>query len=552
MTGLGLRRSRLLGIAVVASACGLSLLAGCGGDERTVGGSATVEMSTPPDYLDPQLGFTTEAAEADWIAYTPLLTYRHSEAPKGTELIPGLAARLPQVSANGKRYALTLRKGLLYSNGQPVKASDFEYTIERAIRLGWGGRHFITDHLLGAREYESGAAKHISGIVTDDTTGRIEILLRHPYGPFENVLALPATGLVPAGTPMKNLSQSPPPGVGAYRITEVIPNRGWTMVKNPGFEQLDIPDVPAGSLDRIKVRIDPNRVAAADDVIHSRSDGYDPGTPLPPLALLKAREVAGERFDPVPIPSTLYFFMNTTTAPFNSELARRAVVTALNRPALAQLGNGTLEPDCYLIPDGIPGHPSGSCPYGGADDEGDRAEAKELVQRSGTAGTEVTVWGPDSAPERAFVRSYTKLLNRLGYRARVQLLQAPTYFAKVGGAKLGPQTGFGRWYNDFPNPADFYEVVNADSIGSSLTPNLGRIDDIFIQQQLSELNLIPAQDIGSAAGQWRELEEYTAKKAYLAVFGTQEIPKLMSEQMNFNSAVIHPLFMSDWSSWSLK
>jgi peptide/nickel transport system substrate-binding protein len=540
-----------LGAVVVVSACALAVLAGCGGEERTVGGTATVEMSTPPDYLDPQLGFTAEAAEADWIAYTPLLTYRHSEAPKGTELIPGLAARLPQISANGKRYALTLRKGLTYSNGQPVKASDFEYTLERAIRLGWAGRHFITDHVLGAREYESGAAKQVSGIVTDDATGRIEILLRHPYGPFGNVLALPA-GLVPAGTPMKDLSQSPPPGVGAYRITEVSPNRGWTMAKNAGFEELDVPDVPSGSLERIRVRINPNRVAAADDVIHDRADGYDPGTPLPPLAYLKAREVAGERFDPVSIPSTLYFFMNTTAAPFNSELARRAVITALDRPALARLGNGRVEPECYLVPDGIPGHPSASCPYGAADDEGDLAEARDLVQQSGTAGTRVDVWGENSAPDRAYVRNYVKLLRRLGYRANARLVQASGYFAQVGSPRVNPQTGFASWFNDFPNPADFYEVVDASPVGGAPSANLGRVDDLFVQQQLAELNLVPSQDISSAAGQWRELEEYTSKKAYLAVFGTQQVPKLMSERMNFNSAVIHPLFLSDWSSWSLK
>jgi peptide/nickel transport system substrate-binding protein len=366
------------------------------------------------------------------------------------------------------------------------------------------------------------------------------------------VLALPATGLVPAGTPMKDLSQRPPPGVGPYRITEVMPNRSWTMVKNPGFEKIDIPDVPTGSLDQIKVRINPNRVEAADDVIHSRADGYDPGTPLPPEALLKAREVAGERFDPTPIPSTLYFFLNTTRPPFSSELARRAVVAALDRPALAQLGNGNLEPDCYLIPEGIPGHPSTSCPYGDADGEGDLGEAQDLVDQSGTAGATVTVWGQNSAPERAFVRNYTKLLNRLGYQAKARLVQPASYFAKVGSSKLNPQTGFARWYNDFPSPADFYEVVDADSIRFTNTPNLGRVDDIFIQQQLSTLNLIPAQDVEKAAGQWRELEEYTARKAYLAVFGTQEVPKLMSERMNFNSAVVHPLFLSDWSTWSLK
>jgi peptide/nickel transport system substrate-binding protein len=508
-------------------------------------------MSTPPDYLDPQLGYTTEAAEAGWIAYTPLLTYRHKEAPAGTELIPGLAQRLPHVSPNGKRYVFTLRRGLVYSNGAPVKASDFEYTIRRAIRLGWGGRRFITDHVVGAREYEDRAANEISGIETDDSTGRIEILLRHPFGAFGNVLALPATGLVPSGTPMKDLSRSPPPGVGAYRIADVLPNRSWTMVRNPRFEQLDIPDVPAGSLERIRVRINPNRVAAADDVLRNRADGYDPATPLAPVALLRARAVAGERFDPVAIPATYYFFFNATTLPFSSELARRAVVTALDRPALAELSNESLEPECYLVPDGIRGHPSGSCPYGGADGEGDLEAARELVLRSGTARSAVAVWGENSAPQRAFVRHYVKLLRRLGYRADARLVEPARYYAKVGSARVNPQTGMASWFNDFPNPADFYEVVSA-STTSGQSANLGRVDDLFIRQQLAELNLVPAQDLGSAAGQWRDLEEYTAKKAYLAVFGTQQVPKLMSERMNFGSAVIHPLFLSDWSTWSLR
>jgi peptide/nickel transport system substrate-binding protein len=546
------RPGRRLSIALVSSACALAFAAGCGGENHTVGGSATVVMSTPPDYLDPQLGYTTEAAEADWIAYTPLLTYRHKSGAGGTDLIPGLAQHLPQISPNGKRYVFMLRKGLVYSNGRPVRASDFTYTIERAIRLGWGGSPFITDHVLGAREYESGASSDVSGITTDDATGRIEILLRHPYGPFANVLALPATGLVPTGTPMKDLSRTPPPGVGAYRITDVAPNRSWTMVKNPGFERLEIPDVPDGSLERIKIRIDPNRAAAADDVIHNRADGYDPGTPLSAAALRQARAVAGDRFDPVPIPSTLYFFLNSTTPPFNSELARRAVVTALNRPALARLSNDNLETECYLLPDGIPGHPSSSCPYGAADDEGDLPAAQQLVQESGTAGTPITVWGIDRPPERAYVRYYVKLLDRIGYQASERLMQPLSYYANVASPEINAQTGLASWFNDFPNPADFYEVVDARSRPPAPRANLGRVDDIFIQQQLAELDLDPAQEISKAAGQWRELEEYTAKKAYLAVFGTQQVPKLMSARMNFGAAVIHPLFLSDWSTWSLR
>ncbi len=547
-------RSRVATAAAAwaAAVAAIALGSGCGSSDKVVGGSAKVTMPTPPDYLDPQLASTPEGAQADWIAYTPLLTYRHKSGADGTELIPGLAQRLPRISPDGRRYRLALRKGLAYSNGRPVVASDFEYTIERAIRLGWPGKHFLTGNIVGAEAFDRGQANEISGIETDDATGGITISLRRPWGAFENVLGLPATGLVPRGTPFRDLSATPPPGVGAYRITEVKPGRSWTMVRNDRFEALEIPDVPSGSLESIAVKIVHSPGAAASQVISGRADGYDPGAPLPPGIQARARALGSKRFDMLGVPSTLYFFLNTVQPPFDSELARRAVVTAMNRPYMAKLSKGALEPDCYLLPDGIAGHPSASCPYGDADDHGDLKTARQLVQASGTAGSPVVVWVEDSSPERAYARYYTKLLDRLGFDARTKTVQTAQDFGRVGRGRVEPQTGFASWFNDFPNPIDFYSVLDSRFIGPPGSPNAGHVNDLFIQQQLEKLSLVQAQDLGSAAGEWRDLDEYAAKKAYLAVFGTQLVPKLISARLDPSSAVIHPLFLSDWSSWSLR
>jgi peptide/nickel transport system substrate-binding protein len=548
---------RVLAGAAIAAACAaivavVLVLGGSGSTEKVVGGSARVAMVTPPDYLDPQLAFTTEAAEADWIAYTPLITYRHKSGADGTNLIPGLAQRLPRISPDGRTYHLTLRRGLVYSNGRPVVASDFEYTIERAIRLGWPGRHFLTDNIVGADEFERGQAKEISGISADDVSGQVIINLQRPWGAFENVLALPATGLVPGGTPMRDLSAKPPPGVGAYRITDVVPGRRWTMVRNDRFEPLEIPDVPPGSLERVSVKIVHSPGAAADQVLAGRADGYDPGAPLAPGIQSRARALGSKRFDMLGVPSTLYFFLNTVQPPFSSELARRAVITAMNRPYLAKLSKGALVPDCYLIPDQIVGHPTASCPYGDADDRGDLKAARQLMQESGSVGGPVVVWVEDSRPERAYARYYTKLLNRLGFDARTKTVPTALDFGRVVTGRTEPQTGFASWFNDFPNPLDFYSVLDSRFIGPPGSPNAGHVNDLFIQQQLEKLSLVPAQDLGSAAGEWRDLDEYAAKKSYLAVFGTQLVPKLISERVDPSSAVIHPLFLSDWSSWSLR
>jgi peptide/nickel transport system substrate-binding protein len=546
-----LRQGVRVGLAFALAACAVVAFSGCGRSEKIVGGSATVAMATPPDSLDPQVSYTTEGAEADWIAYTPLLTYRHKGGADGTELIPGLALRLPRISPEGRHYRLTLRRGLVYSNGRPVEASDFEYTIERAIRLNWPGKKFLTDHIVGAENYDLGRTDQISGITTDDARGKVRIKLVRPWGAFANVLALPGTGLVPSGTPIKDLSAKPPPGVGAYRITNVVPGKHWTMVRNTDFESLELPDVPAGNLDRIEVRVAPDARSAADRVLRGVADNYDPGTPLAAADMSRARETARQRFDLVQIPSTLYFFMDNQQAPFSSELARRAVVMALNRPALVRLGADALTPDCYLIPDGIVGHPSASCPYGGADDSGDLRAARQLVKASGTAGAQVTVWTENSAPQRAYARYYTKLLNRLGYRAREAGVASEQDFGKVGKATTYPQTGFASWFNDFPNPIDFYEVLDEHAIGPPGSPNMGRVRDEFIQQQLRKLSLTPAQELDTTGSDWRDLDEYAAKKAYVAVFGYQQVPKLMSPRLDFGPAVVHPLFLSDWSTWAV-
>jgi CO/xanthine dehydrogenase Mo-binding subunit len=63
------------GVAALSCVAALGLAA-CGSSGTAVkeGGTATVLMGTAPDFLDPQEGYTTQAAEPDWISYTPLLT----------------------------------------------------------------------------------------------------------------------------------------------------------------------------------------------------------------------------------------------------------------------------------------------------------------------------------------------------------------------------------------------------------------------------------------------------------------------------------------------
>jgi peptide/nickel transport system substrate-binding protein len=539
-------------LAATLAACG-----GGGNDNESAssggptgeGGSITILMGTAPDFLDPQLGYTTQSAEPDWIIYTPLLTYRHANGTAGGELIPGLATAQPAISKDGKTYTLTLRKGLTFSNGKAVKASDFKYTIQRAIKINWGGKSFYTTYIVGASAYDKGSAQDISGITTDDASGKITIKLTQPYGAFGNVLAFPSSGLVPTGTAMKNLSNDPPPGVGPYMYTSASANRGFTLKRNPGFAAFKIPGIPTGSVDTINVKIVSNTQSEAQQVLSNQADVFDPGDTLPPSLLPQIQSQASDRFARVPIPSTFYFFLNTTKAPFNNLKARQAVNTAIDRQAMVRLASGFLKPSCYFIPEGVAGHPTAPCPYG---DTPDLDKAKQLVQQSGQAGAKITVWGEERSPRREYVDYYTDLLNKIGFKATEKIIADAVYFPTIGNAKTDPQTGFADWIQDFPNPSDFYLLMDGRAIQPTNNQNFSKVNDPHIQQQLDKLNPVPATKLDSVASDWTTLDEYLAKKAYIAAYGAESMPKFFSDRIDFGAAIFHPTYLNDWTSFQLK
>jgi peptide/nickel transport system substrate-binding protein len=528
---------------------GSSTTASGGGQE---GGNVTVLMGTAPDFLDPGLGYTTQSAEATWISYTPLLTYRHETGTAGGQLLPGLATDLPEVSRDGLTYTMTLRRGLQFSDGRAVRASDFAYTIMRSIRVNWGGKSFYTSYIEGAADYDAGRADSISGIQTDDATGRITIRLTEAYGAFPNVLAFPSSGLVPSGTPMRNLSNDPPPGVGPYMITQVSANRGFTLRRNPRFERFGIPDIPTGQLDTITVRIVSNTQSEAQQVLNNQADVFDPGDTLPPSILPQIESQAGDRFERVPIPSTFYFFLNTTKPPFNRLEARQAVNYALDRDAMVRLASGFLKPSCWYIPEGIVGSPEeagATCPYG---DRPDVERARALVRASGMAGMKVTVWGEERSPRREYVDYYTDLLNEIGFDATEKIIADAVYFPTIGNAKTDPQTGFADWIQDFPNPADFYLLMDGRTIQPTNNQNFSKVNDPRIQATLKRLYPVPATRLESVADQWSELDQYLARQAYIAAYGAESMPKFFSDRVDFDSAVFHPTYLNDWSTMQLK
>jgi peptide/nickel transport system substrate-binding protein len=554
-------------LALLLAALSLFVVAACGGDDddnggggggggaAKEGGSITISQTSQPDFMDPALSYTVNGIEPMWLVYTPLLTYpRTGDQVKDSRLIPGLAKAMPDISADGKTYKLTLRPNLKYSDGTPVKASDFEHSVQRVLNLESGGSAFFLN-INGAQKFVDGGKcdADIPGITADDKTGDITIKLDGPDGSFSNVLAMWFVGLTPGNTPCKNLTKTPPPGVGPYKITESVPNRQFVMEKNANFPDLG-PEIPAGHIDKITTKIVKSAERQAQDVISGELDYMQD----PPPADIKpeVKSKYSDRYKEWTTASTYYMFMNTRTPPFDKKEVREAVNYGLDKPALARLFAGEVAPGCSFLPPGQPGYDekldTTDCPWGDPNKPPDIEKARQMIKDAGAAGAKVTVYGNNDDPTDKVTEAYADQLNKMGFKATPKILDGGVYFQTIGSAKEAPQTGFANWFQDFPHPKNFFFLVDGKSIQPTNNQNFGNVDDPEITKGIADLNKEPEMT-DDVAAQWGDLNKKLVERAWIVPYGHRKLATFLSERMDFDNCLrFHPVYFNDYSSWCLK
>ncbi|HEY1457384.1 MAG TPA: hypothetical protein VGF15_02595, partial [Solirubrobacteraceae bacterium] len=151
-----------------------------------------------------------------------------------------------------------------------------------------------------------------------------------------------------------------------------------------------------------------------------------------------------------------------------------------------------------------------------------------------------------------WVENYVSVLNQIGFKATQKVIADATYFATVGNLKLNPQAGYANWSQDFPNPVDFYLLLVKQAIMPENNQNNGQVNDPRINKEVQELGEVPSSKLASVAGRWQSLDEYVAKKAYVAVFGYQAVPKFTSTRVDYGKIVFSPLYGWDYTSLQLK
>jgi peptide/nickel transport system substrate-binding protein len=553
MTGL-LRRVSVLALAVLTAAsigaCGSSDNGGGGGGGKK-GGTAKIG-TTGPDSYDPVMFQTTQAYQALQQIYTPLTTYKHEEGDAGQQLIPGLATGLADVSADGKTYKYTLRKGLKYSDGSAVKASDVENSIRRLIHLAGPYSSFFMG-IVGADEFAKDKnAKDIKGITTNDATGEITITLKEADGKFPFAMSEPYSAPTPAAkSPEKILTKNPPPGAGPYKLKVIDPSRRFVETRNPYWS--DIPGIPKGNFDKFEGIVLKSVPRMSQDVIDGQLDFMteDPTGDLLPQVRAKYKD----RFSEAPVPpNSYYFFMNVREKPFDKKEVREAVNYAVDSRALVRVFGGRLTPGCNFLSPGVIGYKAiDPCPWGDPNGPGDVAKAKALVKKSGYDGMAVTVWTNNKDPRPAIGQYLADVLGQIGFKTKVKTLDQQVYFGTVGLVRTKAQIGFTDWFQDFPHPADFFgPLLDGTTISETgVNFNQGLVDDPHVNKEIARLT--KAKDAKAVADDWAALDKYVVDNAYIVPYGFEKSTNFMSARMNHaDCSGVHQVYKTDWLAFCLK
>jgi peptide/nickel transport system substrate-binding protein len=537
-----------MGILLVA----LALLAGCGsgggsGSGGSGGATLTGTYSAFPESLDPGLSFTLEGATALQNVYLPLLTYAHADGAAGTKLIPALAEGLPRIDQGGRRYTLRLRPGLEYSDGTPVRASDFRFVVERLFRINSVGSTFYTG-ILGAEEFAKTKKGGIPGIETDDASGKIVIHLSEPSGIFKYLLGLEYVALVPPDTPSEDATAHPPPATGPYEITEVRPGRSWEYARNPAWAKANakaLPQLPGGQVEKIAFKVQPNTSAQVDEVEQGRVDWMKNPPPADRYAGVK-RRFEGSQFREDPTISVYYFWMNTQRPPFDDLRVRQAVNYAIDPAALERIYAGTLAPTQQVLPPQMPGYRKFELyPH-------DLARAKQLVARAHPSDREVTIWTDNISPADEAGEYFQQVLEQLGFEVRLKVVDAASYFTLIGNSNTPDlDAGWGNWLLDYPHPNDYFAPqLSGQSILAAGNTNWAHFEDPAIDRKIAEL---ARQQLGAKQeGEYAALDREVMRQAPWAPFGTLTLGTLVSEKIDLDKVIVSPIFGQDLTSFQFK
>lgn len=201
-----------------------------------------VAMGGTPEMLDP-------AIATDSVTATPiqLIYFNLFDLSEDGKAVPNAVEKC-DISSDGLTYTLKLVDGNKWSDGQPVKASDYAFGAKRSLGMGSALSYycyFIKDYILNADKYEGADVADMTdiGIVADDAANTLTFTLKAPCTYFTSLLTSKVFTAVRADHAKEHESTwadlTSTPTCGAYYPTKIASSEELVMTKNPNFVYAD-------------------------------------------------------------------------------------------------------------------------------------------------------------------------------------------------------------------------------------------------------------------------------------------------------------------------
>jgi len=448
------------------------IVAACGGGSPsttlTPGTSATAALApsqvlTFPNVgtadiavMDPALGPDANSAIAVGMVYTGLVKF-----DKNLNVVPDQA--MWSISTDRKTYIFTLKPGITFSDGTPVTAQTYVYTLTRALLPAVKSpiATFFLANIVGANDVTSGKAKTLKGVQSlNDTT--LQITLTQPTEYFleimANSIAFPLNQKV-----ISQFGEQKWPlqvagngvGTGPFMVKEWDHNVKMVFVPNPHWYGAK---TKLTEVDMLFVN-DPSTAFRA-----YQAGQYAFTWNITEQDLPIAKNISGYTSQSQ-LQTDLLFFDNTKP-PFNNTAVRQAFAYAIDKNTLVNAvfkGGAVVAPT--IIPPGMPGYQSG---YAGI--PFDKAKALSLLQ---------SVY-PDTSKVPSIVFSYpnsqispleAQVLQQmwqtaLGIQVKLNPVELNAYNQETTTQPPVIQMGSTQWTADYPDPYDWL-ALNLTSTASN-------------------------------------------------------------------------------------
>ena len=297
-----------------------------------------------------------------------------------------------ELSADGLTFTITLRDGLMFTDGTPVRAADCVASIMR-----WSKRNPMGGTMM-QRTNEL--------VALDDK--RLQFRLKQRFPLITYILGGEGCFIMPervaktdAYTQITELV-----GSGPFRFLsdEFVSGASVAYARNDKYvPRQEAPSMWSGGkvahFDRVEWKIISDPATAAAALQRGEVDWWE--NPLPDLlpSLVKNPSIRSEVLDPLGALGVMRF--NHLNAPFNNVKLRRAFIPAIDQSELVQAVYGDLAPKLSRADAGFF---TPASPY--ASDVGmsvltgkrDMALARKLVAESGYAGEEIVIMSPSDQP----------------------------------------------------------------------------------------------------------------------------------------------------------